>query len=163
MLQVAEDNLSHYVMRTSVDELSIEKLKEEFEDLKVKISNEESFSGQLKNFLTAELESILNSLTHYDLNGSSAIRESIYNIASNSDLKNNKFSFRKQVIGFLVVAATSVSIINDLADLPDSLDFFKEKLFQSDEIAVNPNTPRIPALPKELVVFRKTELEVAGE
>ena len=163
-LQVAEDNLAHYVMRTSVDELSIERLKEEFEELRAKISEEESFSGHLKNFLIGELEKILNALENYDLNGSSPIRESIYNIVSNTDLENNsKFSFGKQLCGFLVVAATSISIVNDIADLPDSLVFLKEKLFLSSKSIVSPNDPTRPVLPKELAEFRKEEVEPSSE
>ena len=164
MLQVAEDNLAHYVMRTSVDELSMEKLKEEFKELKLKISEETSFSNQLKYFLTGELEKILDALHHFELNGSSPIRGAIYNIVSNVDLaKNDKFSFRKQLCGFLVVAASSISIINDVADLSESLEFFKDKMFTQDETYIGPNTPKLLSLPKELVTFRKEQEEIGGE
>lgn len=164
MLQVAEDNLAHYVVRTFVDELSIEKLKEEFEDLKIKISEESSFSSQLKYFLVGELEKILNALDRYELNGSSPIRDAIYNIVSNVDLeKNDKFSFRKQLFGFLVVAATSISIINDVAVLPASLSQLKDKIFTQNEIYIGPNIPKLRALPKELAIFRKEELELGDE
>ncbi len=158
-LQVAEDNLAHYVLRTTVDELSIEKLKEEFESLKEKIFTEETFSDQLKKFLIGELEKILNVLDHYDLYGSNPIRESIYNIISNVDLENNNYPFRKQLCGFLFVVASSISIINDVADLPKSLEFFRQNISFTSERVNSSNSPKAPVLPRELVIFRKEEAD----
>ena len=51
MLQVAADNLSHFVAPTTISELSIEELKQEFSVLKDMIQNSESLSDQLKYFL----------------------------------------------------------------------------------------------------------------
>lgn len=155
-LQVADDNLAHFITPTYVNELSIQKLKDEFQTLKQKISEDDSFSNQLKNFLIDELQKILEALDHYDLNGSTPIRNAIYNIVSNSDIKKNtSFSFKKELCSFLIVAATSISIINDIADFPDSLESIKDHLFQVDEAPSTPPTSQPSTLPKALTAFRK--------
>jgi len=158
LLQVANDNLAHYVVPTTVDKPSIEKLRSEFEELKESIINESSFSEYLKNFLINELEKIIHALDHFDLNGSEPINSSIYNIVSNVDLNNKSFSFKKSLLSFLVIAASSISIINDIADLPESLSSFKDILLISDSSNQDDNeVSRKNSLPKEAAVFRKED------
>ena len=61
-----------------------------------------------------------------------------------------------------MVAAASISLINNIAVFPKSLELLKENIFQSTETPAIPNTPKRLALPKELAVYRKEEVEIDG-
>lgn len=130
MLQIAADNLAHYVTPTTVNELSIEELKGEFNSLKDSILDSESLSDQLKKFLVSELEKILNCLEHYDLYGSVPVKDAIYNIVSNIEINQSaKPSIIKKLGAFLIVAASSIAVINDVADVPESLVTLRNEIF----------------------------------
>lgn len=72
-------------------------------------------------------------------------------------------TFSKQLCGFLVVEATSISIINDVADLPESLEFLKEQIVKTIDTPAASSAPKRAALPKELAIFRKEEVEIVSE
>lgn len=141
MLQIASDGLSHYVKATTVSELSLDELKNEFIELKQLIIGNVEFSQHLKNYLINELSKILYNLDHYDLYGSAQIENSIYNIYSNAELNRSADkSFVSKFGGFVFAVAAAIALINDAAELPESLRKINSKILIStiDENKKNP-------------------------
>ena len=122
MIQVANDNLEHFVKPTKVYGLTVEELESEVSRLIEDINNSGDLSDYLKVFLKEELEKILNSIKHFDLYGSDPIRKSIYNIVANSEVSKNITSKAIAGVGiFLVSVASAIGVVNDVASFPKSL------------------------------------------
>lgn len=122
MIQVANDNLEHFVKPTKVHGLTIEELELEVSRLIEEIHASGELSEYLKAFLKEELENILNSIKHFDLYGSDPIRKSIYNIVGNSEVSKNFATKAIAGVGVLLVSiASAIGVVNDVASFPESL------------------------------------------
>lgn len=130
ILQVAAALLSHHAKPTNVNESSIESLKVELEVIKNSILEDNSFSEQLKSFLIRELEKLINCLENFDLYGTEPIQEAIYNIISNTELHaSGKPPLIKKLGRFILDIAFTISLINDVADVPKSLTDLSKTIF----------------------------------
>ncbi len=165
MLQIAADNLGHFVNPTAVDDLSLKSLREEFEALRKSISNDNTFSEHLKRFLIEELENILNCLIHYDLYGSVPIKDSIYNIVSNIELhKTKKTSLVKKLGTFLFFAASAISIVNNVAVAPENLTKLRDEIFVPLINAIENHSPSGDHdLPQESIARKETDIVLGSE
>lgn len=141
MIQVANDNLEHFVKQTKVHGLKIEELELEVSRLIEEINASDELSDYLKVFLKEELENILNSIKHFDLYGSDPIRKSIYNIVGNSEVSKNFATKVITGVGVLLVSiASAIGVVNDVASFPESLrDLRNEFLLPYiEEIEISP-------------------------
>lgn len=122
MIQVANDNLEHFVKPTQVQGLTIAELEIQISELIFDIESADELSNYLKIFLKEELEKILGYIKHFDLYGSDPIRKSIYNIIGNSEV-SEKFTTKAITgIGVLLVSiASAIGVVNDVASVPESL------------------------------------------
>lgn len=133
MVQIASDNLAHYVKPTEVYGLTIEKLAEQVTSLIEEIKNSNDLSPYLKVFLSEELSNILNFVRQFDLYGSEPIRKSIYNILANSEVsKKGKSKVVKNLCLFAVTVATAIGVINDAVEFPKSLDSLRSEFLLPD-------------------------------
>lgn len=122
IIQVANDNLEHFVKQTKVHGLTIEDLELEVSRLIEEINNSGELSDYLKMYLKEELENILNTIKHFDLYGSDPVKKSIYNILGNSEVSKNMGTRVIKGVGiFLVSIASAIGVVNDAASFPESL------------------------------------------
>ncbi|MDC5842553.1 hypothetical protein OPW33_24940 [Vibrio europaeus] len=130
IIQVANDNLEHFVRPTQVHGLTIEDLEHQVSQLVVEIKNSNELSEYLKVFLKEELEKILDYIKHFDLYGSDPIRKSIYNIIGNTEVSKN-FACKAiaGVSALLVAVATSIGVVNDIASAPESIEKLKNEFY----------------------------------
>jgi len=139
IIQVANDNLEHFVLPTKVSGLTIKELEEQVSGLILDIENSNDLSEYLKIFLKEELEKILNYIKHFDLYGSDPIKKSIYNIIGNSEVSKN-FSCKaiRGVSMLLVTVASAIGVVNNVATFPDSVEKLRnEFLLPSIEAPVS--------------------------
>lgn len=140
IIQVANDNLEHFVLPTNVNGLTIEELEEQVSELILNIESSNDLSDYLKIFLKEELEKILSYIKHFDLYGSDPIKKSIYNIIGNSEVSKN-FSC-KAIAGvsmLLVSIASAIGVVNNVATFPDSVEKLRnEFLLPSIEVPAAP-------------------------
>ncbi|NVK43916.1 MAG: hypothetical protein HWE39_21965 [Oceanospirillaceae bacterium] len=132
MIQVANDNLEHFVKPTKVYGLTVEELESEVARLIEEINSSNELSDYLKVFIKEELNKIINSIKHFDLYGSDPIRKSIYNIVANSEVSKN--SANKAIAGvgvFLVSIASAIGVVNDMTSFPESLEVLREEFLLS--------------------------------
>ena len=126
MLQIASDLLDRHVKKTAINNLSIVDLKNDFSELLDAIKSSEDISEYLKMYLINELEKLVSCIENFDLNGASEIENSIYRMVSNSEVtRKQDTAVVKKIIGFVIVVSTAISIINDVASLPQSIDNIK--------------------------------------
>lgn len=152
IIQVANDNLEHYVLPTKVSGLTIEELEEQVSGLILDIENSNDLSEYLKIFLKEELEKILGYIRHFDLYGSDPIKKSIYNIIGNSEVSKN-FSCRAiaGVSMLLVSVASAIGVVNNVATFPDSVEKLRnEFLLPSIEAPAAP--PSMKVLDTEVLI-----------
>ena len=146
MVQIASDNLSHYVAPTKINDLSAENLKKQIEELISDIDYSSQFTTFLKEHLKEEFNRILEYIKHFDLYGSIPIRKSIYNILSNNELAKNQTSkVVKTIGGILVCIATAIGVVNDTAEFPDSIEHLKKEFlisYKSNTSASDENEQR---------------------
>lgn len=142
LLQVANDNLQHFVKPTKVYGLTVEELELEVSSLIEVINDSSDLSDYLKVFLKEELEKILNGIKHFDLYGSDPIKKSIYNIIANFEVSKKITS--KAIVGIsalLVTVASAIGFVNDVASFPESLKNLREEFLlpYSEECKNSPN------------------------
>ncbi len=133
IIQVANDNLEHFVRSTTIDGLAIDELEAKLSNLIIDIENSSELTDYLKVFLKEELEKILDYIKHFDLYGSDPIRKSIYNIIGNTEVSKNLTS--KAIMGvnvLLIAVASSIGIVNDIASFPDSVSKLKKEFYLPD-------------------------------
>ncbi|WNO10620.1 hypothetical protein [Teredinibacter sp. KSP-S5-2] len=144
IIQVANDNLEHFVKPTKVHGLTVEELESEVARLIEDIKTSSELSDYLKSFLKEELEKILDRIKHFDLYGSEPIRKSIYNIIANSEV--SKKSATKAIAGvsaFLVSVASAIGVVNDVASFPQSLEDLRSEFLQP-YIEESKESPALP-------------------
>ncbi|PTO79565.1 hypothetical protein CWN84_02265 [Vibrio splendidus] len=143
IIQVANDNLEHFVRPTQINGLSILDLEEQVSQLIVDIENANELSGYLKIFLKEELEKILSYIKYFNLYGSDPIRKSIYNIIGNTEV--SKTFACKAIAGvcaLLVTVASSIGVINDVASFPESIEKLESEFYLPRvERIINLNVP----------------------
>ena len=138
MIQVASDSLSHHVEPTEVQELNIADLETQIADLVADITSSEELSTYLKTFLKEELEKILDNIKHFDLYGSVPIKKSIYNIMSNHEiLTKSSLKIIKDVATVAALVCGSIGFINNAAQFPNSLEYFKSQFIEPKIDAVH--------------------------
>ncbi|HBC3451049.1 TPA: hypothetical protein KDY51_004969 [Vibrio parahaemolyticus] len=130
IIQVANDNLEHFVRPTKVNGLTIVELQEQVSKLLLDIEKASELSDYLKVFLKEELEKILDYIKHFDLYGSDPIRKSIYNIIGNTEVSKN-FACKAiaGVSALLVTVASSIGVVNDAASFPESIEKLKNEFY----------------------------------
>ena len=134
MVQVAADNLAHYVVPTRVNGLTLDELNEQLSNLMAEIDESNSLTEYLKKYLKEELNNIARYVENFDLYGSVPIKKSIYNILSNNEMaKKNGSKVVKGVGAFLVCVATAIGVVNDVSDVPDSIESLKNRFLISYE------------------------------
>ncbi|EKO3573766.1 hypothetical protein P0E94_003476 [Vibrio metschnikovii] len=141
IIQVANDNLEHFVRSTQVNGLTVADLEVEVSQLILEIEASNELSSYLKLFLIKELHKILEYIKHFDLYGSDPIRKSIYNILGNTEV-SKKFACKAiaGVSALLVMVASSIGVINDVSSFPESLEKLKTE-FYLPYFEVSPTTP----------------------
>ncbi|ELV8702156.1 hypothetical protein QNE55_004113 [Vibrio vulnificus] len=130
LIQVANDNLEHFVRPTQVNGLTVADLEVEVSKLIIEIEASNELSSYLKIFLIEELHKILEYIKHFDLYGSDPIRKSIYNIVGNTEV-SKKFACKAiaGVSALLVMVASSIGVINDVSSFPESLEKLKTEFY----------------------------------
>ena len=130
IIQVANDNLEHFVRPTQVNGLTVEELESQVSQLMTDIDEASELSDYLKVFLKEELEKILSYIKHFDLYGSDPIRKSIYNIIGNTEV-SKKFACKAitGVSAVLVTVAAAIGVVNDVASVPESIEKLKNDFY----------------------------------
>ena len=130
IIQVANDNLEHFVRPTQVNGLTVADLAVKVSKLIIEIEASNELSIYLKIFLIEELHKILEYIKHFDLYGPDTIRKSIYNIVGNTEV-SKKFACNAiaGVCAFLVMVASSIGVINDVSSFPESLEKLKTEFY----------------------------------
>ncbi|PKG36952.1 hypothetical protein [Psychromonas sp. Urea-02u-13] len=143
MVQIASDNLAHFVPATQIDNLNYESLMEQVSKLMEEIDASDNLSSYLKEYLKQELKILADYIKNFDLYGSEPIKKSMYNIISNIEVSNN---LNKKVIKgvgtFLICVATAIGAVNDVNNLPKSI----ENLQSEFTIQQNKNTLEAPSV-----------------
>lgn len=130
MIQIANDNLEHFVRPTNIHGLSIDDLEKQVSELIADINSSDELSDYLKNFLKEELTKILGFIKNFDLYGSDPIRKSIYNVIGNIEVSNKiTTNVIKGVSALLIMVASSIGIANDVASLPESIEKLKTNFY----------------------------------
>lgn len=143
-LEVASDFIDYHSIGDNIDVDLIDDLASKIDEIKSEILDSNDFSDEFKNFILSEFDKIIESLRNYDLNGAVPIRESIYRVASNMEVlhSSDKTGISKKILNILSVAAMSVSLVNDVAEFPNSLNILKnsyaapliEKIYGVDKV-----------------------------
>ncbi|EGQ9613134.1 hypothetical protein V9N49_003660 [Vibrio cholerae] len=142
MIQIANDNLEHYVLPTQVNGLTIDELEEQVSKLIADIMDSDDLSDYLKIYLTEELKRMLVYIKHFDLYGSEPIKKSIYNIIANTEVsKNIKSKAITGVSALLITVASAIGVINDVASIQGSIEYLKTQFnLLSDDSANHSST-----------------------
>lgn len=170
MIQIANDNLEHFVQPTKVHGLTLDELEQQVKELIEEINESSELSAYLKAFLQEELEKILVSIKHFDLYGSEPIRKSIYSIVANSEVSKN-FTAKAitGVITLLSSVACAIGVVNDVSSFPDSLKDLRDtyelpyieeiESMEVPQFLINKDNPQVEESPEVIENTTETVLE----
>lgn len=156
LVQVASDILSHHVNSETPNDISLKDLELKIDGLIQEITQSNELSDYLVSYLVAEFRKITSHLNLYNLYGSEPIKDSIYNIISNSEVqKPENSTIKTKIVAILSAVAFSIALVNDIKQLPSSIDGVAEMFLPNKG-----DTPREDTRKSTVASNKDDELEV---